>query len=281
MSDAEARAVTGERPGRRPLLTFFALVYLTTWVCFIAARSAGALKWPLLIFGSFTPSVVAVILTARQEGRAAVRALLRRLLQWRVGARWYVFALAYMAAIKLVVALIYRATTGAWPAFGSYPAWYVVLVTCLAAMFLGGPLGEEIGWRGYALPRLQQRFGMAAGSIVLGVLWALWHWPVFFIPGLDQYGQAFVPYILYVTALSVAFAWLYNNTAGSLLLAVLMHTAVNQTKDIVTSRTPEPGNPLALRATSLAWITIALMWLTATYFISASRRMALSSARTL
>ena len=148
-------------------------------------------------------------------------------------------------------------------------------------MFLGGPLGEEIGWRGYALPRLQQRFGMAAGSIVLGVLWALWHWPVFFIPGLDQYGQAFVPYILYVTALSVAFAWLYNNTAGSLLLAVLMHTAVNQTKDIVTSRVPEPGNPLALRATSLAWITIALMWLTATYFISASRRMALSSARTL
>ena len=102
------------------------------------------------------------------------------------------------------VALIYRATTGAWPAFGSYPAWYVVLVTWLAAMFLGGPLGEEIGWRGYALPRLQQRFGMAAGSIVLGVLWALWHWPVFFIPGLDQYGQAFVPYILYVIALSVA-----------------------------------------------------------------------------
>ena len=281
MSDVEPGAAPSARSPRRPLLTFFALVYLTTWICFIAARSAGALKWPLLILGSFTPSAFAVILTAKNEGRGAVRALLRRLLQWRVGVRWYVFALGYMTAIKLVVALIYRAATGAWPQFGSYPAWYVVLATWLAAMILGGPLGEEIGWRGYALPRLQQRFGMAVGSVVLGGLWALWHWPVFFIPGLDQYGQAFVPYVLYVTALSVAFAWLFNNTAWSLLLAILMHTAVNQTKDIVTSMAPAPGNPLALHATAIAWLTIALMWLAAAFFIGASRRRALRSARTL
>src|SRR5437588_1285599 len=150
MSDPDRSAVPSERTPRRPLLTFFALVYFTTWACFIAARSAGALKWPLLILGSFTPSAFAVILTARTDGRAAVRGLLRRLLQWRVGARWYVFALTYMAAIKLAVALISRAVTGAWPPFGSYPAWYVVLATWLAAMILGGPLGEELGWRGYA-----------------------------------------------------------------------------------------------------------------------------------
>jgi uncharacterized protein len=280
MSATDLAAQPPKQSDRRPLLAFFALVYFTTWACFWVARSTGALKWPLLIIGASTPSVFAVILTAKREGRAAVRALLRRLLQWRVGFRWYVFALGYMAAIKLSVAVIYRLSAGSWPEFATYPEWYIVLATSIAAMILGGPLGEEIGWRGYALPRLQGRFGFAMGSMALGALWALWHWPVFFIPGLDQYGQAFIPYVLYVTALSVAFAWLYNNTNGSLLLVVLMHAAVNQTKDIVTSRAPAPGNPLALRATPLAWITIALLWLAAAYFILASRRAALKSART-
>ena len=272
MSVADESARSPRESDRRPLLAFFALVYLTTWACFFAARSAGALKWPLLIIGALTPSAFAIILTSRQEGRAGVRALLRRLLHWRVGFRWYVFALGYMASVKLLVAVIYRLGAGSWPQFATYPTWYVVLATWIAAMILGGPLGEEIGWRGYALPRLQGRFGLAIGSILLGVLWALWHWPVFFIPGLDQYGQAFIPYVLYVTALSVAFAWLYDNTSGSLLLVVLMHTAVNQTKDIVTSRAPAPGNPLALQATPLAWLTIAVMWLAAGYFIAARKR---------
>jgi membrane protease YdiL (CAAX protease family) len=78
--------------------------------------------------------------------------------------------------------------------------------------------GEEIGWRGFALPHLSRRLGLASASIVLGVIWASWHLPFFFIPGTDKSGQSFAVYLVTVTAVSVAMAWLFWRTNGSLLL---------------------------------------------------------------
>ena len=266
--------MTTEKPTTAAsLVRFFSITFAVTWTCFIAAAllstSAPALtglRWPLLILGAFAPSAVAVWLTARHEGRAATRALLSRVVAWRVGFRWYAFALGYMAAIKLAVALVYRVITGAWPQFG-HQAWYVVIAAMVVATIFGGPLGEEIGWRGYALPRLASRFGLARASVLLGLIWACWHLPVFFMPGLDQYGQSFPVYLLQVTALSVAIAWLYGNTNGSLLLAILMHSAVNQSKDIVPSIVTAATNPLALSTSMVAWLTIALLWVCAAYFL--------------
>src|ERR1700676_2285886 len=106
--------------------------------------------------------------------------------------------------------------------------------------------GEEIGWRGYALPRLAARFGLARASLLLGVLWGCWHLPLFFVPGVDNYGQSFPVFVLGTTALSVAIAWLYAHTNGSLLLTMLMHSAVNQTLGIVPSAVANATNPFAL-----------------------------------
>src|SRR5947207_7862532 len=98
----------------RATTRFFILTFATTWACFIASAlvmrvaTVASLRWPLLVIGAFAPSLVAVWLTAKDEGRAGVRALLRRLLQWQVGARWYVFALGYMVAVKAAVAVTYR-----------------------------------------------------------------------------------------------------------------------------------------------------------------------------
>ena len=259
------------------LVRFFSITFALTWTCFIAAAlvssnatsgvpALAGLRWPLMILGAFAPSAVAVWLTARAGGRGATRTLLRRITAWRVGARWYAFALGYMAAIKLAVALVHRVITGAWPRFG-HEAWYVVIAAMVVATIFGGPLGEEIGWRGYALPRLAIRFGLARASVLLGLIWACWHLPVFFIPGLDQYGQSFPVYVLQVTALSVAMAWLYGHTNGSLLLAILMHSAVNQSKDIVPSAVPPATNPLALGSSLVAWLTVALLWISAGYFL--------------
>jgi membrane protease YdiL (CAAX protease family) len=155
---------------------------------------------------------------------------------------------------------------GAWPRFGT-EAWYVILAAVVAATLFGGPLGEEIGWRGYALPRLAQRFGMARASVLLGVIWACWHLPLFFIPGIDKTGQSLPVYVLQVTALSVAMAWVYAHTSGSLLLAVLMHAAVNQSKDIVPSIVEGASNPFALSHSLVAWLTVAFLWISATYFL--------------
>ena len=139
-----------------------------------------------------------------------------------------------MAAVKLIVALLHRVLLGAWPRFGD-EAWYVMIAATIFSLIVGGQTGEEIGWRGFALPRLAARFGYGIGSIVLGVIWALWHLPLFFVRDADTYGQSFFLYTLQVIAISVAMAWLYQRTNGSLLLTMLMHAAINNTKDIVPS----------------------------------------------
>ena len=169
-----------------------------------------------------------------------------------------------MAAIKLVVALVLRVMIGSWPHFGADP-WYVIAV----AIIISTPVqaGEEIGWRGYALPNLAKRFGFARASLVLGVLWAGWHLPIFFIQGADKYGQSFPVYLLQVTALSVAATWLYVHTNGSLLPVMLMHSAVNQSVGIVSSLTTGAKNPFAITATPAAWLTVALLWIAAAYFL--------------
>jgi membrane protease YdiL (CAAX protease family) len=268
------------RPGAtRQVVIFFALTYLVTWTLFTTAgllpSGQGALRLPLLLLGSFAPSLTAVALTARGDGTAGVRRLLGRLLRWRVGVRWYAFALGYLALVKGGVALVHRATWGSWPENGA-DAWYAVLVAILVAGIVGGPLGEEVGWRGYALPRLTARLGPAGASLVLGVVWASWHLPLFFLSGLsrfgDQYGQSFPTYLLQVTALSVALAWLVRGTGGSLLLAVLMHSAINQTKDLVPSSVTGADHMWALSSSADAWYTVALLWLGAGCLLFLMRR---------
>lgn len=259
----------------RSLLRFFLLTYALTWVCFISvvkmshaprptAPATAILSGSLLLLGTFAPALMALAVTARDEGRRGVRVLLRRMIQWQVGWRWYLFAVAYMPAVKLSVALIYRLMTGAWPRFGT-DSWYIIV----PAIIISTPVqaGEEIGWRGYALPRLAGRFGFARASLLLGLIWACWHLPLFFVPGADKYGQSFPVWTLQVVALSVAITWLYAGAGGSLLLTMLMHSAVNQTVGIIPSANPNPGNPFTLSVSLVMRLTAMFLWITAAYFL--------------
>jgi membrane protease YdiL (CAAX protease family) len=275
------RTLVHQTGGRRSgdaaghVLVFVLLTYSVTWFFFVVAgllpSASSGLQLPLLLIGSFAPSGVALALTARSQGGPGVRQLLSRLLRWRVGLRWYVFALGFLAAVKLFAAVLYRVANGSWPHFGG-EAWYAIVPAIVAAGIFGGPLGEELGWRGYALPGLSERFGPAAASLILGVIWACWHLPLFFLSGLDgygdQYGQSFPTYLIQVVAFSVALAWLVGNTGGSLLLAVLMHSAINQTKDIVPSRVSGATNMWAFSSSTIAWLTVALLWICAAYFLT-------------
>jgi uncharacterized protein len=259
----------------RPLLAFFALTFAATWICWVAAAAlsaAGAAGAPVpaalgggvFLLGVFAPGLVAVALTERGEGRAATRTLLGRVFQWRVRARWYVFAIAYIPAIELSAALAHRLAAGTWPRFGQTP-WFAMAAALLVSTWV--PAGEEVGWRGYALPRLSVRFGVAAGSVVLGIVWALWHLPLFFVLRGDTLGQSFPLYLLQVTAISVAAAWVYWRTGGSLLLVMLLHAAANNTRDIVISAVPGATNPWALSTSLPAWLTVGLLWIPAAYFL--------------
>jgi hypothetical protein len=250
------------------LFAYFSLVFTLTWALWFAAAGieAPVLRGVSFYVGVFAPGIVALALTYWNQGAAGVRAILSRLVRWDVGARWFAFALLFMFSVKLLVALILRVSTGAWPLFGSEPI-PLLFAAAIGSTMLGGQIGEELGWRGYALPRLARRFGLAPASLLLGVIWAAWHLPLFFILGGDTVGQSFPFYLLQVTAISVAVAWLYMKTNGSLLLTMLLHAAVNNTKDIVPSALPAPGNPWMLYATPVGWLTLSLLWLCAAFFL--------------
>jgi membrane protease YdiL (CAAX protease family) len=257
---------------------FVALAYAVSWLLWIAAAAtmgwdfsmrsgAAAIGGPLYLLGVWAPAFAAVALTAHADGRAGVSALLGRMLMGSVQVRWYLFAVGYFTAIKLAVALMQRMIAGEWPAFSPEP-WFVMM----AGVPLSTPMqgGEEIGWRGYLLPQLSTRVGLSVASLIVGVIWACWHLPFFFVAGADKSGQPFLPYLLGVTALSVAMAWLYWRTRGSLLLTMLMHAAVNNLNPLAASVSTSTS-VLAIRASFVAWGTVALLWGCALYFLFAMR----------
>lgn len=254
---------------RGSLVLFFALTYAVTWVCWIAVLNLhfagrGLNRNFLLLLGTFAPALVALVITARQRGKRATRSLLQRTWQWQGRARWYALAVLYMAAIKLCVAVVYRLEFGGWPHFGEWRPVIILAATVISTPFQAG---EEIGWRGYALPRLAGRMGFAWASVVLGIIWACWHLPLFFLAGADKFGQSFPLWAFEVVAFSVAITWLYVHTDGSLLLTMLMHSALNQSLGIVPSAVPGANNPFSLHASPVMWLTTILLWLPATYFL--------------
>ncbi|MGH7521134.1 MAG: lysostaphin resistance A-like protein [Gemmatimonadales bacterium] len=230
----------------------------------LASLVPPSMPFRILAFlpGTIAPAFVAWWLTSPEQRPALVNPAFK----WQVPARWYLFALLYLAVIKLVAAIVYRIMSGTWPAMVQEP-WFAYFAATV--IFTPVQAGEEIGWRGYALPRLTQRFGLGAAAILLGIIWAAWHLPLFFVAATDTTGQSFPVYALSVTAISVAIAWLYART-GSLLLAMLMHAAVNNTPHFVP---PVPtGKVFAMSATLLQWLTLLGLWIGAGYLLFKMRK---------
>lgn len=248
----------------RALLKFFLLTFALSWAAWFSAAALrdSMLRSTVFLLGAFAPAIIALPL-ASSSGKGGAISLIRRIGEWQVGVRWYVFAMVYMAVIKLLVTLITRAFTGAWPRFGETRP---VLMIVAIVFSTWAQAGEEIGWRGFALPRLTHKLGLVGASLVVGVIWAAWHLPLFFVRGADTYGQSFPVFLLEVTALSFALAWLYWRTGGSLLLVMVLHAAINNTKDIVPSVVPGATNPWALSTSLTAWLTLALLWMGAAFF---------------
>ncbi len=256
------------------LIAFFTLTYAVSWICFFgAARAMGGSLAPsttgigaaaLFYIGVFAPALVGLAIAAWTSGRSGAAALVRRIGQWPAQARWFVFAAGYMFTIKLAAAVIHRVGAGAWPPFGQEPLYIMVLGTIVSTPVQAG---EELGWRAFALPRLAASLGLGPASILLGVIWACWHLPLFYLPGGDTFQQSFTVYLASVTAMSIAMAWLYWRTNGSLLLTMLLHAAANNTKDIVPSAVSSGSRPFIVGASPIAIITAVLLWICAVYFL--------------
>jgi uncharacterized protein len=218
---------------RHPLATFLLLAFGLTWLVWVprAMASQGLLasEWPIVVgqAWSWGPAVAALLAAAITGGRAAVRELGARLVRWRVGWPWYAVVLAGPAAFSLAVAGAYAALGGSWVAPRAFDGNLLGLIPFFVVLALTDGLGEELGWRGYALPRLLARHGALAASLSLGVVWALWHLPLFWTEGAVLYGRPVWLPFLELPAEAVIYTWIFQHTRGSALPAVLLHASSN------------------------------------------------------
>ncbi|WP_197427986.1 CPBP family intramembrane glutamic endopeptidase [Halogeometricum sp. CBA1124] len=215
--------------------TYFALVVACSWTLWFVGlpRTSGTTQLLVVLAGAWSPTVVAVGMATAAGGRAGARRLLVQLLRWRVPLRWYAAAvlsvpLAVGASVAVALAVGGRVPAVTTPGDIGLVA---VPVVFLVNVFVGGPLAEELGWRGFALPLLTEQFGARAGAVVVGVVWALWHLPFFVLaPEIGVTGGFLLwAYVPVVVAWSVLVSWVVVNARGSVLLAVLFHAAANTT----------------------------------------------------
>ena len=207
---------------RHPLVTFFGLTFALTWAAMVTWLRGGGEDIPWFTFG---PMVTALIVTALIGGKDGLKALLRRQVQWRVSIGWYAVAIGLPIALELVTVALNVAMGAHAPTWDGMRPWPTILgMTALYAVF-SGPLGEELGWRGFALPRLLGRFaarpyGALVASLILGVIHAAWHLPLLLI------GEQDVPSLLGPIVAAILITWLFQHVRGSVLLVVLFHAAV-------------------------------------------------------
>jgi uncharacterized protein len=216
----------------RYLFLFFVAAYALAWLWFgvpiLAARGVIPLPAPESVF--LTLATLGVCLAGvgtalAESGRTGVRALLLQVLRWRVRPVWYLAAILVPALMPVGGFLLGLGLGKPAPPAPPVQVWLSVPVL-LVALVIPAVL-EEVGWRGYALPRLQRRLGPLSASLVLGVVWAGMHLPLWLLPDFGFADQSIPLYVAQVMAISVVLAWLYNATGGSLLLTGIAHAAVN------------------------------------------------------
>jgi membrane protease YdiL (CAAX protease family) len=241
-----------DRPGvvregllaRHPLLFFVLIAYLGTWVVWLpfllSADGLGLMVFsnplPLIVIGglgTFTgPALGAFVMTGIIEGRVGIRRLVRKIVLWRVGVRWYLLTFLGFPVILTLATIVVPGNLASFepmdplPLLGSFLIFFVY-----PALIIGGPLGEEPGWRGFALPRLQRQHGPLVGSLILGVIWTFWHVAPVWLGAWLHAGMLnvynFVLYLLFITSWTIVMTWVYNNTKGSVFMAILGHASVD------------------------------------------------------
>ncbi len=244
MTAANASAQSTRRQGvlaRHPLTFYFLIAFAFSWLMFLPGvltyfgvlNLSDSLVGVSGITGLLGPILSGFIMTAVTEGREGLGRWLRRIVRWRVGFQWYLFALVGLPLVMVFGTLL---RPGALESFQTLAPLSVVpyLSAFVFMVLIGGPLFEEPGWSGFAQPRLQRLHGPLVGGLILGSLWALWHLPGFLIPSesltdIPPRGTVldFVVFALALIGLRLIIQWVFDNTRGSVLMAILVHASWN------------------------------------------------------
>ena len=219
-----------QRPalGTRTLLSFLGLTFGLSWVPmalfmlfadqFTALFGEMSSHNPIFLLAVYAPGLAGIFLIWWHYGLKGLGSFFRRLLLWRAPMQWWLFLLLGIPVIVYTAAALKGTLNGPFP----FSSWYLVFPALLQSLLLG-PLGEEFGWRGLALPLLQRRFSPFWASLILGVVWATWHAPAFFMSGTPQSGWSIGPFFLGLISITVILTPLFNASRGSLLIPILYH----------------------------------------------------------
>jgi membrane protease YdiL (CAAX protease family) len=245
-----------------PLVLFFVLAFAFSWIVwapavFFPQLGASGARTPaalLHLIGSLSPLASAFVVTALAGGHAGLRELLGRVFRWRVGIGWWVVAALGTPILFLIAVVVCRLLFGGWPQLGMFGrseefAFLGLLPYWLANIVFFG-FGEEVGWRGFALPRLQTgRRSALVAALVLSIFWAGWHIPLFaFAMGLKGMGLVAIPgWLFFFLTGSVLLAWLYNSTGGSILIVAIFHGTLDIT--ITSPSGPQLANVMGALVT--------------------------------
>jgi membrane protease YdiL (CAAX protease family) len=216
-----------------PALSLFVLALILGTAPSLAV-AAGLLPAGAVQLSALSAGMAGIILAAIEGRKGGVRELLGRFLIWRVGIQWWAYGLFFMilpAVAALYLVQLFGGPSVNWS--GLDPLYSVIPSIIFLIIFAG--IGEEFGWRGFAMPRLQARHNALISSLIVGVLWSLWHLPLYFIKGTSQndwvmaggFFPTFFTYSAFVIAWSIQMGWVFNNTKGSVLLAAVVHGAGN------------------------------------------------------
>ncbi len=259
------KATSNSLVSKYPILIFVLFVYALTWPFFIFEVLASydmlsfELPMPIMILQAFMPGLAAVIVTGMISGKAGIRALLGKLLIVRVGFRWYIFALFAYAGISITAILINNLygpspalpflSTRMPPFSGTVEMLLIILSQLIFSMIFNS---EEIGWRGFALPRLQAKYSALTSSLILSIPWLLFHLPLFFKQGSSQADSSFISYGVGTVAMTVIYTWLYNNARGSVLLVTLLHASSNVWTQVFSINSAGPNQFLGWTMTGVS-----------------------------
>ncbi|MBI4922916.1 MAG: CPBP family intramembrane metalloprotease [Devosia nanyangense] len=256
------------------------------WGYWISAMPPGGLEMSpaflvSAILGGLAPSLAAIAVAWALGGRAGIARLLAPLVRWRIQPFWYVVALLTAPAVTLVTVALQAVVIG-----GSRFADIGALLPVLLIWPMMAALGEEIGWRGFLLPRLQPRFGILPTALVIGAIWGVWHLPAHYI-ALKAYGDWFIPAFLVngpivLTAHAIIMSWLWNRSGGNLILMVLYHFTITASAMIAPSGFTDGavGVLAAAIAAGGFWVVAIglLVWRRTDFIPAASARASASSA---
>lgn len=233
------------------------------WVLVLGLVGAGELSRGLLIPGAFGPAIAAGIVVWLSGG--SLRVWASRVLRWRVSPRWYLVAIGLPIGIVLMGVGSALLVAGGPVDFSVVPQRLALFAaTLLIATLIGGGQ-EEFGWRGFALPRLQESYSALTASLIIGVVWAVWHLPLFIFGAPRNQTGSFLLYAVLVIGFSILLTWQYNSTGGSVLLAMLLHGGINASGNLLPAPMAAASQwPLTIDSGIVAGVWVAavliLMW---------------------